>query len=42
MTFEAENPLVSIIVPMYNVGEFARPCVTSLLALGINTQGTRG
>ena len=32
MTFEAENPLVSIIVPMYNVGEFARPCVTSLLA----------
>ncbi len=27
-----ENPLVSIIVPVYNVGEFARPCVKSLLA----------
>lgn len=32
MTLETKNPLVSIIVPVYNVGEFVRPCVKSLLA----------
>ena len=31
MTDETENPLVSIIVPVYNVGEYVRPCVKSLL-----------
>lgn len=28
----SENPLVSLIVPMYNVGSFAAPCVRSLLS----------
>ena len=32
MISEVKNPLVSIIVPVYNVGAFVRPCVKSLLA----------
>lgn len=32
MISEIESPLVSIVVPVYNVGTFARPCVKSLLA----------
>ncbi len=28
----AESPLISIIVPCYNVGEYLRPCVDSLIA----------
>lgn len=31
MASEVYGPLVSIIVPMYNVGTFAPPCVSSLL-----------
>lgn len=31
MASKVDNPLVSIIVPMYNVGTFALPCVRSLL-----------
>lgn len=31
MTSEVDEPLVSIVVPMYNVGMFALPCVNSLL-----------
>lgn len=32
MTFLKESPLVSIVVPVYNIGNYARYCVTSLLA----------
>lgn len=32
MASQSEHPLVSIIVPVYNVGAFVRPCVRSLLA----------
>ena len=32
MASEVDYPLVSIIVPMYNVGKFALPCVRSLLS----------
>ena len=31
MASEVDNPLVSIIVPIYNVGTFALPCLKSLL-----------
>lgn len=32
MTSDLEKPLVSIVVPVYNVGYFALPCVRSLLS----------
>ena len=31
MASDVAKPLVSVIVPMYNVGMFALPCVNSLL-----------